>query len=102
MSGGSFNYLCCRDVEDLMNSQDDLESMRNALIKYGYEDIAKDTQRLIEYIKSARCTIETLGNTLEPVFHAVEWYESGDYGKDTMINILEKYRRKESEGKDNE
>lgn len=95
MSGGSFNYLCCRDVEDLINSQDDLESMRNALIKYGYEDIAKDTQRLIEYIKSARCTIETLGNMLESVFHAVEWYESGDYGKDTMIEILEKYRKKE-------
>lgn len=102
MSGGSFNYLCYREADDLINSQDDLESMRNALIKYGYEDIAKDTQRLIEYIKSARCTIETLGNMLEPVFHAVEWYESGDYGKDTMIKVLEKYRRKESEDKDNE
>lgn len=43
MSGGSFNYLCYREVDDLINSQDDLESMRNALIKYGYEDIAKDT-----------------------------------------------------------
>lgn len=95
MSGGSFNYLCYREVDDLINSQDDLESMRNALIKYGYEDIAKDTQRLIEYIKSARCTIETLGNMLEPVFHAVEWYESGDYSKETMIKVLEKYRKKE-------
>lgn len=94
MSGGSFNYLCYREVDELINSQDDLESMRNTLIKYGYEDIAKDTQRLIEHIKSARRTIETLGNMLEPVFHAVEWYESGDYGEDTMIKILEKYRKK--------
>ena len=71
--------------------------MRESLIKYGYEDIAKDTQRLIEYIKSAKCTIGTLKEILEPVFHAVEWYESADYSKETMIEILEKYRRKELE-----
>ena len=97
MSGGSFNYLCYNDTEDLFNHIGDLEDMREALIKYGYEDVAEDTQRLIEYIKSAKCTIGTLRKMLEPVFHAVEWYESGDYGKETMIEILEKYRKKELE-----
>lgn len=97
MSGGSFNYLCYKETEDLFNRTSDLEDMRESLIKYGYEDIAKDTQRLIEYIKSAKCTIDTLKEILEPVFHAVEWYESADYSKETMIEILEKYRRKELE-----
>ena len=97
MSGGSFNYLCYKDTEDLFNRISDLEDMRESLIKYGYEDIAKDTQRLIEYIKSAECVIGTLKDMLKPVFHAVEWYESADYGKDTMIEVLEKYRRKELE-----
>lgn len=97
MSGGSFNYLCYKGTEDLFNQISDLEDMRESLIKYGYEDIAKDTQRLIEYIKSAKCTIDTLKEILEPVFHAVEWYESADYSKETMIEILEKYRRKELE-----
>lgn len=96
MSGGSFNYLYCKDIEDLMNSERDLADMREILIKYGYEDIAKDAQRLIEYIKSAKCTIGTLAEMLEPVFHAVEWYESADYSKETMIKVLEKYRNKES------
>ena len=96
MSGGSFNYLCYKDTEDLFNHISDLEDMRESLIKYGYEDIAKDTQRLIEYIKSAKCVIGTLKDMLEPVFHAVEWYESADYSKDTMIEVLEKYRRKET------
>lgn len=32
MSGGSFNYVCYKDVDDLMNSQEDLEDMRKALI----------------------------------------------------------------------
>lgn len=97
MSGGAFNYLCYKEIEEIFNHTGDLEDMRESLIKYGYEDIAKDTQRLIEYIKSAKCTIGTLKEMLEPVFHAVEWYESADYGKDTMIEILEKYRRKELE-----
>lgn len=97
MSGGSFNYLCYKDTEDLFNRISDLEDMRESLIKYGYEDIAKDTQRLIEYIKSAECVIGTLKDMLEPVFHAVEWKESGDWGKDDMIEVLEKYRKKELE-----
>lgn len=100
MSGGSFNYLCCREIEDLFYHISDLEDMRESLIKYGYEDIAKDTQRLIEYIKSAECVIGTLKDMLEPVFRAVEWYESADYSKETMIEILEKYRRKELERDD--
>lgn len=95
MSGGSFNYLYCRDIDELMNNTSDLEEMRDYLISYGYEDIAKDTQRLIEYIKSAECVIGTLKDMLEPVFHAVEWYESADWGKEKMIEVLEKYRRKE-------
>lgn len=95
MSGGSFNYLYCKDTDELMSNTSDLEEMREYLISYGYEDIAKDTQRLIEYIKSANCVIGTLKEMLEPVFHAVEWYESADWGKERMIEVLEKYRHKE-------
>lgn len=96
MSGGSFDYLCYCEADELHNRITDLESMKQSLICYGYEDVAKDTQRLIEYIKSAQITIGTLRDMLEPVFHAVEWYESGDYGKERMIEELEKYRKKES------
>lgn len=95
MSGGSFNYLYCKDIDELMNSTSDLEEMRERLISYGYDDIAKDTQKLIEYIKSANCVIGTLKEMLEPVFHAVEWYVSADWGEEGMIEVLEKYRNKE-------
>ena len=97
MSGGSFDYLCYCEADELYNRIADLESMKQSLICYGYEDIAKDTQRLIEYIKSARVTVETLKDMLEPAFHAVEWYESGDYSKDRMVEELEKYRKKGTE-----
>lgn len=95
LSGGSFNYLCYKDVPDLMNpsSISELESMALYLMNIGYEDIAKDTKRLIEYIKSASLTIEVLSQQLNDVFHAVEWYESGDWGRDGCIEELEKYRK---------
>lgn len=94
LSGGSFDYLCYRDVPELMNSSSiaNLESMVQHLQEYGYEDIARDTQRLIEYIQSASIRIEVLSENLNDVFHAVEWHESGDISRETMIERLENYR----------
>lgn len=94
LSGGSFDYLCYKDVPELMepSSISNLESMVQHLQEYGYEDIARDTQRLIEYIQSASIRIEVLSENLSRVFHAVEWHESGDFGRETMIAELEKYR----------
>lgn len=95
LSGGSFSYLCYKDVCDLMQPSgvSELERMALHLLDMGYEDIAKDTQRLVEYIKSASLTIEVLSEQLNDVFHAVEWYESGDWGRDGCIEELEKYRK---------
>nr|DAX77597.1 MAG TPA: hypothetical protein [Bacteriophage sp.] len=94
LSGGSFDYLCYEDVPELMNSSSiaNLESMVQHLQEYGYEDIARDTQRLIEYIQSASIRIEVLSENLNDVFHAVEWHESGDISRETMIERLENYR----------
>lgn len=47
---------------------------------------------MIEYIQSASIRIEVLSENLNGVFHAVEWHESGDIRRDTMIAELEKYR----------
>lgn len=94
MSGGSFGYLCYKDVPELMepSSISNLEIMVQHLQEYGYEDIARDTQRLIEYIQSASIRIEVLSENLNDVFHAVEWHESGDISRETMIERLENYR----------
>jgi hypothetical protein len=70
LSGGSFDYLCYKDVPELMepSSISNLESMVQHLQEYGYEDIARDTQRLIEYIQSASIRIEVLSENLNDVF----------------------------------
>ena len=86
--------ICATDVPELMNSSSiaNLESMVQHLQEYGYEDIARDTQRLIEYIQSASIRIEVLSENLNDVFHSVEWHESGDISRETMFERLENYR----------
>ena len=71
---------------------DDVEDMVDRLNSAGFKDVAKDTQRLVEYIKSASIRIETLFETLSPVFKAVEWFDSGDWGEETLNNEILKYR----------
>lgn len=92
MSGGSFNYLYCKDGAELFNYVSDIEDIEEALIKLNYIDVAKDTRRLIEYIKTALVRVEVLNNQLKPVFKAVEYRESCDYDDDDLKKVIEKYR----------
>ena len=95
MSGGSWNYLYSKDTDELMNSStiELLQDMSYRLVALRYEDVAEDTQRLVEYIRSANIQIETLFKMLSPVFKAVEWYDSGDWGGETLDDEIWKYRK---------
>lgn len=94
MSGGSYNYLCYKEPEELICGHNIvyLEEMCKLLLELKYDDIARDMQRLIEYCKTAYNRIAVLSHQLNDVMHAIEWYESSDYGTDTLIEHLEKYR----------
>ena len=94
MSGGSWSYLYSKEVDELVQygSIRLLEEMDDYLNSSGYEDVAKDVRRLVEYIKSAIIRIETLHEMLSPVFKAVEWYDSSDCGKDSVSRAIEDYR----------
>lgn len=97
MSGGSLNYLCYKQPEELFHYIDEMEKVETELIKQGAVDIAKDVRRLIEYIKTAEIRIGVLSERLNGVFHAVEWWESGDIGDVSLAKALENYRRGEKE-----
>ncbi len=92
MSGGSYNYLYCKEPEEFMNYTGDLEDMSDQLNQLGYEDVARDMRRLLEYIKSAKIRIEVLSKKLSPVMKAVEWYDSADWGLETLDKEIQKYR----------
>lgn len=97
MSGGGYNYLCYKEAEEFLNrcNIDSLEEMSTQLLNLGYEDVSRDFQRLIEYCKTAYNRIDVLKDQLQDVMHAVEWYESGDYGLDNLKKSIEKYRNGE-------
>jgi hypothetical protein len=97
MSGGSLNYLCYKQPEELFHYIDEMERVETELIKQGAVDIAKDVRRLIEYIKTAEIRIGVLSERLNGVFHAVEWWKSGDFGDDSLAKALENYRRDQKE-----
>ena len=95
MSGGSYDYLFCKETCELFNYSNirTLEEMESRFLGLGYDDIAKDFRRLIEYIKSANNRVEVLGNQLNGLMHDIEWYDSGDIGADTLAKRVEKYRQ---------
>ena len=93
MSGGSYDYLYLKSVGELMQNVEYLEDMKNALIQAGFEDVALDMQRLVEFITSAKVQISVLSLQLRDVMKAVEWYDSHDIGKDTLTEEIEEYRR---------
>lgn len=92
MSGGSLNYLCCKEPEELFHYLDEMEEVEQVLLGEGAQDIARDVRRLIEYVKSAELRIGVLSGQLNDIFHAVEWYESGDYGRRDLLRHIEQYR----------
>lgn len=99
MSGGSLGYVYSKEPEELLE-QSNLEYLQHTeerLLKLGYIDIARDVRRLIEYSISARNRIDVLHDQLRDVFRAVEWELSGDYGRDDLIRVLEKYRTAEEQ-----
>jgi len=100
MSGGSFDYLYCKDTEEFfgLDSINSLTDMAVILKKEGYEDVSKDVFRLVGYIKSARTEVDILRKQLKDVIHSVEWFDSHDYGEDTLREHIEMYRSSKKTG----
>lgn len=93
MSGGSLNYLYCKEPEDLFNYRNELEEAEEHLLRHGHKDVAMDVRRLIEYLNSAYNRISVLHENLIEVLKAVEWHLSADSGADAVARAVETYRR---------
>lgn len=95
MSGGSYDYLYCKEPAEMFENVLYIDDMAATLTKLNYLDVARDMTRLSEYIKTAYNRIEVLSVQLRPVMKAVEWYESADYSKENVKEAVEKYRNDE-------
>ena len=93
MSGGSWNYLYNKDIDDLIRNTDLLQNMANRLAGLGYAtDCAKETQELLLIIRQFMNHAEAIKDRLATIWKSIEWWDSCDSGEDEFIEELRKYR----------
>lgn len=96
MSGGSFNYLCMvldvHGTEELFRREVDLAEMAYTLHQISGTSAAwRDTKQVIERLASIRRELDAIVKPLEPVWKAVEWERSGDWGMDRVVELISVY-----------
>lgn len=92
MSGGCYDYLYCKETEELFSKALDIEDMAEILEKLNCLDVARDMRRLSEYIRSAYNRVDVLSERLRPIMKAVEWYEDHDIDEKSLKAKVEEYR----------
>lgn len=92
MSGGSFNYLCRCEPEDLVSRLADMNDMAAALTDLGFDDAAGETEELVRMIRHFLRQSEARMPHLLPVWKAVEWKRSGDWGAEQLEETISTYR----------
>lgn len=93
MSGGSYNYLYCKDPDQIIDEQAELERMSSRLAGLGYAvDAARETEELILIIRQFKNRVGTRIDRLSPVWKAIEWWDSADWGEEEVKAALAKYR----------
>ena len=92
MSGGSFDYLCFKDVSELFQRVGQVESMAKAIGEYPDGEAASiDAHEVVAIMKTALRRLEARRRRLEPVWMAVEWHHSCDYGPERVAEALRVY-----------
>ncbi|ALO79583.1 hypothetical protein HOBO_176 [Bacillus phage Hobo] len=94
MSGGSFNYLCYKQTYELFDEENliELENMATSLIELGHKDAAQELLNMKYTIEQSLVRVKTMKGRLYDVMHAVEWYVSGDRGKEAVAEAVKEYR----------
>lgn len=93
MSGGSYNYLAYSEAEHIYEKIEQLEAMSNDLASLGYAaDAARETEELLCILRHFHIRVQVRLNRLNGVWHAMEWWRSGDSGECDVTDALKKYR----------
>ena len=85
MSGGSWNYMYSKEVDDILNMGSDLEEMKNRLEKEGallVENDIKSLLSVIDVIQSHKDDADEILSRIRMVMKSLEWWDSSDWGKE--------------------
>lgn len=96
MSGGSYEYLCYKSAEDMLQygPRQELQRMVKRLIELGELDVAKEMEQFVLFLDGIEARIQARVERYHDVMHAVEWFDSGDYGDDSFKEALAAWREK--------
>lgn len=92
MSGGSHDYLCHKDADEMLNAEQSLKFMAERLREEGYEDVAKKTDNALSLVKKYNEEMTNLINDMYDPWHAMEWYDSCDIGQEQLDSVIAKWR----------
>lgn len=96
MSGGSYDYLYSKSSEDFISSTVQLDSMIARLIDLDLLDISQDSLMIKSDLYNIKLLLSQMQDKiykLSPVWKAVEWFDSSDYGINEVLDSVEKYRK---------
>ena len=96
MSGGSYEYLCYKDPDEMLSGsvRPHLEAMAERLSKLGWaDDAAQETYEVLAILRQTETRLRVHNKRLNRVWHAVEWWDSGDSGPDALDEALSRYRQ---------
>jgi len=96
MSGGSYDYICWKDAEELMGKIDVIEQMADDLDALGYaSDAAEETYLIARDLRRIWMRLNAIlkgRQGLQNVWHAKEWWRGGDSLEDRLKEALLEYR----------
>lgn len=92
MNDGSFNYLHSKELDDLLYSGfgGDWDAMLDKLDELCPEAAVEMRQIRLESQKFVE-KHEARWSALQPLLHSIEWWRSGDYGKDQVDQAVVEY-----------
>ena len=94
MSGGSFDYLYSKSIDELVNNPWAIKEMAEALIREGFLDAGHATLGFHLYILAMRNVAEKIQEELEQIWRDMEWWKSGDSGRDRVEEAVRKWMQK--------
>lgn len=94
MSGGSYDYLCHKDADEILGAAKDLRRMANRLDRVCAE-AAAETRAIFDGLGSTYSELEKRIDRLRDLWKAIEWRDSSDWGEQAVIDAVKAYLAKE-------
>jgi succinate dehydrogenase/fumarate reductase flavoprotein subunit len=96
MSGGSFEYLCQKDAAEVLAVLETVRRMA-ATLEEEFGHLAKDAVDATLGIVRRGEELQEEIDDLKDLWKAVEWWQSGDYGRDRALVELGKWKATRSD-----